>query len=184
MLSLVAATFLEGRSPTRVAPAEAMTIHCGASAVVFTVLAVATGNAARPGEPVFWTAVVWLVVLSTFDGYGLYWIVMRRSGVTRVNTLMFLMAPVTAVWGALMFDEPFGARTAVGLAIGLTAVVVVHRGARAPGLPCAGRSLGSPLRRRVEGRAAGGAAQRLEDGRPEGQRQHHGQCGARQVPPQ
>ncbi len=45
-----------------------------------------------------------------------------------VNTLMFLMAPVTAVWGVLMFGEPFGPQTAFGLAVGLLAVVIVHRG--------------------------------------------------------
>ncbi|CAM5239182.1 hypothetical protein SVIOM74S_09378 [Streptomyces violarus] len=47
---------------------------------------------------------------------------------TKVNTLMFLMAPVTAVWGALAFGEPFGVQTALGLAVCLVAVVVVHRG--------------------------------------------------------
>lgn len=41
---------------------------------------------------------------------------------------MFLMAPVTALWGALMFGEPFGVQTALGLAVGLAAVAVVHRG--------------------------------------------------------
>ncbi|MFE4644302.1 DMT family transporter, partial [Streptomyces sp. NPDC056730] len=100
MFSLVAATFLEGRSPTRTAPSVAMTIHCATSAVVFTVLATATGAAAPPAEASFWTAIAWLVILATFGGYGLYWLVLRRSGVTEVNTLMFLMAPVTAVWGA------------------------------------------------------------------------------------
>ncbi|MFC9063546.1 EamA family transporter, partial [Streptomyces sp. NPDC057074] len=78
----------------------------------------------------FWLATAWLVVLPTFGGYGLYWLIMRRSGVTEVNTLMFLMAPVTAVWGALMFGEHFGPQTAVGLAVGLAAVVVVRRGAK------------------------------------------------------
>ena len=128
MLSLVAATFLEGRTRTKVAPSVAMTVHCLTSAVVFTVLATLFGAAAPPAEPSFWLAVGWLVVLATFGGYGLYWLVLRRSGVTRVNTLMFLMAPVTAVWGALMFGEPFGVQTALGLALGLAAVVIVHRG--------------------------------------------------------
>ncbi len=73
-------------------------------------------------------AVAWLVALSTFGGYGLYWLILKRSGVTKVNTLMFLMAPVTAVWGALMFGEPFGLQTALGLAVCLAAVIVVHRG--------------------------------------------------------
>lgn len=128
MLALVAATFVESRSRARVAPTVSMTIHCATSAVIFTALAVGAGAAAPPAELSFWTAITWLVVLSTFGGYGLYWLILRRSGVTKVNTLMFLMAPVTAVWGALMFGEPFGPQTALGLAVGLAAVLVVHRG--------------------------------------------------------
>ena len=130
MLSLVAATFLDRRSRTDVSPMVSMTVHAVTSAVVFTALAAATGSVAPPASGSFWTAVVWLVALSTFGGYGLYWLILRRSGVTKVNTLMFLMAPVTAVWGALMFGEPFGAQTVVGLTLGLLAVAVVHRGER------------------------------------------------------
>ncbi|WP_394436335.1 DMT family transporter [Streptomyces sp. SGAir0957] len=128
MLALVAATFVESRSPARAEPMAALTVHCATSAVVFTGLALATGQAAPPAAPSFWLAIAWLVALSTFGGYGLYWVVLRRRGLTQVNTLMFLMAPVTAVWGALMFGEPFGVRTAIGLALGLAAVVVVQRG--------------------------------------------------------
>ncbi|MET9761664.1 DMT family transporter [Streptomyces sp. NPDC006372] len=126
MLALVAATFLESRSRSRVAPSVSLTVHCATSAVLFSVLALATGAAAPPAEAGFWVAVAWLVGLSTFGGYGLYWLILKRSGVTKVNTLMFLMAPVTAVWGALMFGEPFGAQTALGLAVCLAAVVIVQ----------------------------------------------------------
>jgi drug/metabolite transporter (DMT)-like permease len=128
MFSLVAATFLESRSRSRVAPSVSLTVHCATSAVLFSVLAVGAKAAAPPAEGVFWLAVAWLVGLSTFGGYGLYWLILKRSGVTRVNTLMFLMAPVTAVWGALMFGEPFGLQTASGLIVCLSAVVIVHRG--------------------------------------------------------
>jgi drug/metabolite transporter (DMT)-like permease len=128
MLSLVAATFLESRSRSRVAPSVSLTVHCATSAVLFSALALGTGAAAPPAEGGFWVAVAWLVGLSTFGGYGLYWLILKRSGVTKVNTLMFLMAPVTAVWGALVFGEPFGVQTALGLAVCLAAVVVVHRG--------------------------------------------------------
>ncbi|WP_078941153.1 DMT family transporter [Streptomyces cellulosae] len=126
MLSLVAATFLEQRSRTQVTPTVSLTVHCVTSALVFTGAALATGSAAPPAASSFWIAIVWLVTLSTFGGYGLYWLALQRFGVTRVNTLMFLMAPVTAVWGALMFGEPFTAQTAVGLAIAVSAVAVVH----------------------------------------------------------
>ncbi|OEU99043.1 hypothetical protein AN217_15870 [Streptomyces qinglanensis] len=141
MLSLVAATFLEGRSRTDISPEVPLAVHCATSAVIFTALALAAGSATPPADPAFWTAVAWLVVLSTFGGYGLYWLILRRSGVTKVNTLMFLMAPVTAVWGAIMFGEHFGVRTALGLAVCLAAVVVVHRGRRpAPPAPVRARS--------------------------------------------
>ncbi|RII16032.1 EamA-like transporter family protein [Streptomyces sp. YIM 130001] len=137
MFSLLAATFLDGRSRTRVPPTVAMTIHCATSALVFTALAARSGAVVPPGELSFWLAVGWLVVLSTFGGYGLYWLILRRSGVTEVNTLMFLMAPVTAVWGALAFGEPFGIQTALGLAVTLAAVAIVRRAAppRAPTAP-------------------------------------------------
>jgi drug/metabolite transporter (DMT)-like permease len=128
MLSLVAATFLESRSRSRVTPSVSLTVHCATSAVLFSALALGTGAAAPPGRWDFWVAVAWLVGLSTFGGYGLYWLILKRSGVTKVNTLMFLMAPVTAVWGALMFGEPFGVQTALGLTVCLAAVVIVHRG--------------------------------------------------------
>ncbi|MER5782571.1 DMT family transporter [Streptomyces mobaraensis] len=132
MLSLVAATFLEGRSRTPVAPGVAMTVHCLTSAAVFTALAVTAGAAKPPADITFWGAIGWLVALSTFGGYGLYWIILRRSGVTRVNTLMFLMAPATAVWGALMFGEPFGSQTVLGLLAALAAVVIVRHGDTRP----------------------------------------------------
>ncbi|MGW6721698.1 DMT family transporter [Streptomyces sp. NPDC054995] len=138
MLALVAATFLESRSAVRVAPSVSLTVHCAASTVIFTALAVGTGAALPPPELAFWGAIGWLVVLSTFGGYGLYWLILRRSGVTAVNTLMFLMAPVTAVWGALMFGEPFGIRTAIGLALALAAVVVVRHGSAPRGDSSAG----------------------------------------------
>lgn len=127
MLSLVASTFVQQRAPTSTPPLQALAIHCSTSAIVFTTLAVASGVAVPPSVNTFWIALLWLVVLSTFGGYGLYWLLLRRIGITSVNTLMFLIAPVTAVWGALMFGESFTPFTALGLAVGILAVVVVTR---------------------------------------------------------
>lgn len=102
----------------------ALTVHCATSAALFTALAAFDGKLSPPATPPFWWSVAWLIVLSTVGGYGLYWLVLR-SGITRVNALMFLMAPVTAIWGAVMFGEPFGG--ALGLLVGLGAVVLVFR---------------------------------------------------------
>jgi drug/metabolite transporter (DMT)-like permease len=111
-----------------------LAIHSTTSAVIFTVLALVTGEALPPATPTFWIATTWLILLPTLGGYGLYWILLTRIGVTPVNTLMFLMAPVVSVWGALMFGEPFTLMTAAGLAIGLVTVlmVAVPHGDRVP----------------------------------------------------
>nr|WP_047888322.1 DMT family transporter [Rhodococcus sp. ARP2] len=127
MLSLVASTFVQQRAPASTPPLQALAIHCSTSAIVFTTLAIVSGAAVPPSVSTFWIALLWLIVLSTFGGYGLYWLLLRRIGITSVNTLMFLIAPVTAVWGALMFGESFTPFTALGLAVGIVAVVVVTR---------------------------------------------------------
>ena len=131
MFSLVAATFLGYRSRTPVAASTSMTIHSLTSAVLFTALAVGTGTLAPPADITFWFAVIWLVALPTFGGYGLYWLILKRSGVTKFNALMFLMAPVTVIRGVLMFGEPLSLQAVLGLAVALTAVAVVYRGGHA-----------------------------------------------------
>ncbi|MFI7615879.1 DMT family transporter [Nonomuraea terrae] len=127
MLSLVGSTILERRARVTTPPLSALAIHCTTSALVFTVLALATGTAAPPGSAGFWAAMTWLIVLPTFGGYGLYWVLVERIGVTPVNSLMFLIAPVTSVWGAAMFGEPLTLITVAGLTLALVAALVVSR---------------------------------------------------------
>jgi drug/metabolite transporter (DMT)-like permease len=165
MLSLVAATFLERRAPRSTPPVRALAVHCTTSAVVFTGLALATGTAAPPGAGSFWVAVAWLVVLSTFGGYGLYWVLLRRVGVTAVNGLMFLVPAVTTAWGAAMFGEPVTAVTVGGLALALGACVLVGRGdaerrAAEPGARPGGRAAG------LRGRRAAAHPRRAGRARP------------------
>ena len=158
MLSLVGSTLLERRARQVVPPLRALTIHCATSAVVFTTLAVASGAFLPPAFGRFWLATTWLVVLSTFGGYGLYWLLVERIGVTPVNSLMFLIAPVTSVWGAMMFGEPLTAVTVVGLELTLVAAVVASRGAGdvPPGEPSSPTSPPAPRSRdnRAEKREA------------------------------
>jgi drug/metabolite transporter (DMT)-like permease len=137
MLSLVGSTFLERRAPVLTPPRQALAIHCTTSAALFTAIAVLTGNAAPPATAQFWFATAWLVVLPTFGGYGLYWFLVARIGVTPVNGLMFLIAPVTSVWGAAMFGEPLTVLTVVGLSLALVGAVAAGRRVRPPVRGCA-----------------------------------------------
>ncbi len=38
---------------------------------------------------------VWVPVLSTLGGYGLYWVCLRRSSATRVASVLYLSPPIT-----------------------------------------------------------------------------------------
>lgn len=127
MLSLVASTLLERRTRLDVPRWEVLTVHCATSAVVFTAVALVTGSSVPPASGPFWLALSWLTVLATFGGYGLYWVLVERIGVAPVNSLMFLIAPVTSVWGALMFGEPFTPVTAAGLVLAALAALTVTR---------------------------------------------------------
>ncbi|MBF6174803.1 DMT family transporter [Nocardia blacklockiae] len=139
MLALVAATVVQRRLSRPPPMITGLTIQCCTSALVFTAAALLSGTALPPPEPRFWLATLWLIVFATLGGYGLYWHLVAKLGITQVNSLMFLMAPTTAVWGALMFDESFTAITAFGLAVGTAAVAVVN-------MPGRNGSRGRPLR--------------------------------------
>ncbi|MXP21331.1 EamA family transporter [Gordonia sp. HNM0687] len=151
---LVAATFIERRIDSPMPVWEAFTVHCVTTAVLFTVAAIATGAVVPPMQWDFWLAIGWLVVFSTLGGFGLYWVLVQRVGVTSVNTLMFLMPPVTAVWGAAMYSEPLAWTTVLGLSMALGATWVVNRAG-----PVGARSLRYDT-------AASNASMRSADRRP------------------
>ncbi|GAB3991164.1 DMT family transporter [Nocardioides marmoraquaticus] len=130
MAGLVAATFVDRRRPRRATTSEALAIHCAVTTVLTLGVTLATGAVVPPWTGDFWFAIAWMTLLATFGGYGLYWLLLERRGVTEVNTLLFLVPPTTVLWGALWFGEPVGPLTVLGLALALTAVLL---GRPAPG---------------------------------------------------
>jgi drug/metabolite transporter (DMT)-like permease len=134
-LGLVAATLLDRRGGARSRPLHDLTVHCATSGVVFGVAALATGAVTVPAEPRFWAATAWSIVVPTFGGYGLYWLLLDRVGIATVNSLLFLVPPVTTAWGALLFAEPVTPFTVAGLALALAATRLVTGRDRRPEPP-------------------------------------------------
>uniref|UniRef100_UPI00036E1AD4 DMT family transporter n=1 Tax=Nocardiopsis lucentensis TaxID=53441 RepID=UPI00036E1AD4 len=143
MLALVAATLVERRARPRGTLVSALAVQCAVSAVLFTGLAAATDTPAPPAAPGFWGAVVWVVVLSTLGGHGLYWANLARSGVARVSALLYLTPPTTLVWAWAVFGQPVGAGALAGMAVCAVAVVLVFGGGRGSG----GRTRSEPTGR-------------------------------------
>ncbi|MGH1565253.1 DMT family transporter [Mumia sp. DW29H23] len=128
MLSLVGATFVSRLGVVRTTARRALAVHCIASAVVYSVLALIAGDAVPPATGQFWFAVGWLVVLATLGAYGAYWVLIERVGVTSTNALLFLVPGVTTLWGAAVYGEPLTVMTIAGLALALGAAATVVGG--------------------------------------------------------
>ncbi|MBK1785643.1 DMT family transporter [Prauserella sp. ASG 168] len=135
MAGLVAATFTERALPSSLPLSDSLLIQSGASAVVFTVVAALTGGLTPPADGRFWLAIAWVVVLSTFGGYGFYWLNVRRGSVTRTSTLLYLTPPTTMVLAFVMFGERVTAGGLLGLAICFGAVLLVLRTPRELSVP-------------------------------------------------
>lgn len=125
MACLVAATFLERRSPSRPPVLVVLTVQVVVTAAALLVAATATGTLAPPTDAGFWVATALAAVFPTVVAYGLYWWLLRRIGVTALNALLFLVAPATAAAGAVGLGEPLTAVTVVGFALCGAGVAVV-----------------------------------------------------------
>lgn len=129
MACLVAGTFLERRSTSRPPVLVVLTVQVVVTAAVLVVAAAATGALVPPADAGFWLAAALAAALPTLAAYGLYWWLLRRVGVTALNALLFLVAPVTAAAGAVWLDEPLTAVTLAGFALcgaGVAAVLAVE----------------------------------------------------------
>jgi drug/metabolite transporter (DMT)-like permease len=130
MVALTAGTLLERRWHPAEPPLQSLTVQTVFAAGVFVAAAAAGGHLRPPAAPGFWWAVAWVVVLSSFGGYGAYLVVLRRSGAVRVSTLLYLTPPTTMAWAFLMFGETPGPLAVPGVAICAAGVVLALRDGR------------------------------------------------------
>lgn len=127
MLALAGGTVLERRWRPTETLLESLAVQTTVGAVFFVALATASGHLAPPRAPGFWWSVAWVVVLSSFGGYGAYFLVLRRAGATRVSTLLYLTPPTTMLWAYAMFGQEPGLSVLPG---GLLCAVAVHLSGR------------------------------------------------------
>ncbi|WP_223849572.1 DMT family transporter [Pseudomonas koreensis] len=129
VLSLAAATLFEKARPGIAIPATtALFIQVCAVIPVFALLAGLEGELRPPISADFVSGVLWLVIFSTFGGYGFYWLCLQRFSMQRISGALFLTPPVTLLWAWMQFGDPLSASALLG--IGLTLI----------GLPLLGRA--------------------------------------------
>jgi drug/metabolite transporter (DMT)-like permease len=132
MAGLVAATFVERVSGGKPESADmaldvSLAIQCAVSAVLFGALALGSGSFAPPEDILFWAAVGWFIIFSTFGGYGFYWLNVKISSVARVSSLIYLTPPTTMAWAFAMFGEEINRLALMGLAVCACGVFLASR---------------------------------------------------------
>lgn len=132
LLSLVSATVIERRvQPEGLGPIDALAVQFLFSAFAFTLMAAFSGELAPSAAAGFWMGVMWTVVFAGIGGYGLYWVVVRRSGATTASSLLYLTPPTTLLWAWLMFGDELSLRAWLGLAVtALGVLLALSRGRR------------------------------------------------------
>ena len=132
MVCLIAGTFVERRSRVKTPVLVTLTVHVAVTSLALVVIAGVTGTLVPPASLSFWLVTVFAAVVTTVAAYGLYWWLLRRVGITALNALLFLVAPTTALVGALLLGEPLTLVTLAGFALcGIGVAVVLVTEARA-----------------------------------------------------
>ena len=129
MLALAIATLWQKRTQRAQALGVLPTlwVQCVISGVAFGAVAAYDGEFMPVFTPGFAAATLWMAVLATLGGYGLYWICLRRSSPTRVASVLYLSPGATVLWAWAMFGEPLTWRIATGVAISAVGVWLVIR---------------------------------------------------------
>ncbi|WAC66119.1 DMT family transporter [Agrococcus sp. SL85] len=132
VLCLGTGTVLQRRWAAQDDLLQTVTVQSLVAGAALMLVALLRGHAAPPATPEQWGAVLWLVVLASIGGYGLYVTVTRSHGATFVSTLLYLTPPTTMLWVLLVFGVPLPPLGLAGLAVaGLgVAIVLLARRAR------------------------------------------------------
>lgn len=136
MACLIAGTIIQRRRDLRTGVLPTLAIHATVSAIALAILAAATGTLLPPASASFWVATALAAAFPTLAAYGLYWWLLRRVGITALNALLFLIAPFTAVAGAVLLGERITVVTVIGfLLCGLGVALVLASEARSRRAP-------------------------------------------------
>jgi drug/metabolite transporter (DMT)-like permease len=77
--------------------------------------------------------IAWLVVGLSLGALTLFWILVRKGAAAKVASLFYLVPPITAAMGWLVFGERLGVMALVGMAVVAFGVLLAARPGPQPG---------------------------------------------------
>lgn len=128
MLIFAIASVLHRRRRHRTIPVhQSLCVHSLTGSILFGACALTQGSLAPPLNGDFALGMIWLVLISTFLAYAVYYTSLRLFPVAKVSAAIYLSPPVTMLWAWAMFSEPLTAAMFVGLAVTLVGVWMTSR---------------------------------------------------------
>jgi drug/metabolite transporter (DMT)-like permease len=123
MISFAFASVLQKRFLRTTMPIhQSLALQCLTGAALFWLARLGHGGIAPPQTASFAFGISWLVILSTFLCYTVYYICLRLYPAAQVAAVIYLSPPATMLWAWAMFDEPLSAMMGLGVAITLIGV--------------------------------------------------------------
>ncbi len=101
-------------------------VQYAASGLVFALAALLFETRVVQWTPSFIFAVAYLVFVLSFGAIWLFYFLIRRTAMTRVVSLMYLMPPMTALMSWVLFDERLAPLAILGMAICVAGVALVN----------------------------------------------------------
>jgi len=119
MLVFALASILHKRQPVLHIPVhQSLCINTLTASSLFGLCVLLGGNGlAPPLTPDFAFGMIWLVLISTFATYSLYYTALRMFPAAKVSAAIYLSPPVTMIWAWALFGEPLTPLMFTGLAI-------------------------------------------------------------------
>lgn len=99
-----------------------------ATAFVFALLALACDTREVDWNPKFLFALGWLCLVLSLGAISLLWRLIQRGAAAKVASLFYLVPPVTAVEGYLLFGEALTLLQMIGIAVTALGVAIINRG--------------------------------------------------------
>jgi len=128
LIGITIATLYQKRFATGIDLRVGSAIQFAAAAALMWVMAFATETMVidLTGEAIF--AMAWLVIVLSFGAVTILYILIRQGAASKVASLFYLVPPVVAVEGYILFSETLSPAALLGMAIAVIGVALVTRG--------------------------------------------------------
>jgi len=128
MLIFAVASILHRRNEQQATPVhQSLCIQTLTGSALFLACALSQGSLAPPLTGDFALGMVWLVLISTFLAYAVYYTSLRLFPVAKVRAAIYLSPPVTMLWGWMLFSEPLTISMFTGMGVTLVGAWMTSR---------------------------------------------------------